>query len=291
MARTRVIGTCPRVFVCTLPRTVRRGPCAGWAVCLLDLRPSTPIKRYRTRRSDLHANGLPVGSEIDDERAIDRVGSVRTLRSRSPLEIQLCGEGVSLPIGDLRAAPGHRLAPYPPANTFGSACQKPSAWGRGGGPLRSGRRGLVRGYSDWAPWRRLRECPSGRRRGATFRLPPVDELQREVGGRHARRPRRSARCWDGASGRRPRPRCGSGPRPGAGVGAGQDHLEGDDAVEAHLPGLVDHAHAAAPQASENLVGANRVRQGGFDIVRTRSPAGPTVAVVGERVRLMARTAS
>ena len=34
------------------------------------------------------------------------------------------------------------------------------------------------------------------------------------------------------------------PASAAGVGAGQDHLEGDDAVERDLPGLVDDAHAA-----------------------------------------------
>src|SRR5262245_34494225 len=32
---------------------------------------------------------------------------------------------------------------------------------------------------------------------------------------------------------------------GAGVGAGCYHLEGDQAIQADLPGLVDHAHAAA----------------------------------------------
>ena len=40
---------------------------------------------------------------------------------------------------------------------------------------------------------------------------------------------------------------------GPGVLAGQDHLEGDEAVEPDLPGLVDDAHAAAAQLAEDLV--------------------------------------
>ena len=35
--------------------------------------------------------------------------------------------------------------------------------------------------------------------------------------------------------------------------AGQDHLEGDDAIEADLPGLVDDAHAAAGDLLQQLV--------------------------------------
>ena len=35
--------------------------------------------------------------------------------------------------------------------------------------------------------------------------------------------------------------------------AGEDHLEGDDAVEADLPGLVDDAHAAAGDLLQQLV--------------------------------------
>ena len=38
----------------------------------------------------------------------------------------------------------------------------------------------------------------------------------------------------------------------AGVAAGEDHLEGDEAVELRLPGLVDDAHAAAAQLALNL---------------------------------------
>ena len=40
---------------------------------------------------------------------------------------------------------------------------------------------------------------------------------------------------------------------GAGVRAGQDHLQGDDAVEPDLAGLVDDAHAAAAQLAHDLV--------------------------------------
>ena len=39
----------------------------------------------------------------------------------------------------------------------------------------------------------------------------------------------------------------------AGPVPGPDHLEGDEAVEAELPGLVDDAHAAAAQDAEQLV--------------------------------------
>jgi hypothetical protein len=46
-----------------------------------------------------------------------------------------------------------------------------------------------------------------------------------------------------------------------GVHAGADHLEGDEALEADLPGLVDDAHAAAAQPTEDLV-ARHERQGG-----------------------------
>ena len=35
--------------------------------------------------------------------------------------------------------------------------------------------------------------------------------------------------------------------------AGQDHLQGDGAVEAHLPGLEDDAHAAAGDLADDLV--------------------------------------
>ena len=43
------------------------------------------------------------------------------------------------------------------------------------------------------------------------------------------------------------------PLRGAGISAAQDHFQGDDAVEADLPGLVNDAHAAAVQLLQDLV--------------------------------------
>jgi hypothetical protein len=37
------------------------------------------------------------------------------------------------------------------------------------------------------------------------------------------------------------------------VAAGEDHLQGDDAVEFQMAGLVDDAHAAAAEFAEDLV--------------------------------------
>ena len=60
---------------------------------------------------------------------------------------------------------------------------------------------------------------------------------RRTAGRRARRPRRSGRCSGAAAGRRPRPRCGTASSvAGAGVLAGQDHLEGDEPVQAESAG-------------------------------------------------------
>ena len=39
--------------------------------------------------------------------------------------------------------------------------------------------------------------------------------------------------------------------PSPACAAGQDHLEGDEAVEPDLPGLVDDAHAAAAQLAQH----------------------------------------
>src|SRR5208337_200745 len=41
--------------------------------------------------------------------------------------------------------------------------------------------------------------------------------------------------------------------PRRGEPAGQDHLERDSTIDAHLAGLVDNPHAAAPQFLEKLV--------------------------------------
>src|SRR5262245_22587617 len=43
---------------------------------------------------------------------------------------------------------------------------------------------------------------------------------------------------------------------GAGVSSGQDHLQGDDAVEAELPGLVNYRHPAAAEPAEDFVAGN-----------------------------------
>ena len=44
---------------------------------------------------------------------------------------------------------------------------------------------------------------------------------------------------------------------GIGVGTGQDHLEGARAVEADLTGVVDDAHAAAAELTQDLVAGDR----------------------------------
>jgi hypothetical protein len=43
----------------------------------------------------------------------------------------------------------------------------------------------------------------------------------------------------------------------AGVAAGQDHLQGDDAAQTNLTGLVDDAHAAPAQFLQHLVAGDR----------------------------------
>ncbi len=55
----------------------------------------------------------------------------------------------------------------------------------------------------------------------------------------------------------------------AGVTAGQDHLQGDEAMEFVLPGLVDDAHAAATQHAKDVIARDggqarwsRLRTGG-----------------------------
>ncbi len=49
-----------------------------------------------------------------------------------------------------------------------------------------------------------------------------------------------------------------------GVRPGEDHLQGDDAVQAPLPGLVDDAHAAAAQLLQNVVSFDRRKAAGGD---------------------------
>ena len=60
-------------------------------------------------------------------------------------------------------------------------------------------------------------------------------------------------CWSRAAASRLGPE--PGPLLGAGVAAGQDHLQRHQAVEPHLPGLVDDAHPAPPDLFEDLVPA------------------------------------
>ncbi len=65
----------------------------------------------------------------------------------------------------------------------------------------------------------------------------------------------------------PRHRRGLGPEARQlvrlGLTAGADHLEGDDAVELHLPGLVDDAHAAPPQLPQDLIVRDGRQRGGL----------------------------
>ena len=74
-------------------------------------------------------------------------------------------------------------------------------------------------------------------------------------------------------------RLGAEPRQvvGSGVGAGQDHLERDEAIESDLAGLVDDAHAAPAQLAQDFITGNLNdgpgRRGGaltrrFEVVRT-----------------------
>ena len=93
--------------------------------------------------------------------------------------------------------------------------------------------------------RRQRRAVRASRPGCRRRRTPA----RRRAGRRARRPRRSARCWDAASGRPPRPRCGSGPVSCAGVSCPPGSSSGrPGGSSARLPGLVDDAHAAAPSS-------------------------------------------
>jgi len=43
--------------------------------------------------------------------------------------------------------------------------------------------------------------------------------------------------------------------------AGEDHFEGDQTVEAHLPGFEDHAHAAPAEDAEDLIAAEGRQSG------------------------------
>ena len=65
--------------------------------------------------------------------------------------------------------------------------------------------------------------------------------------------------------------------------AGQDHLEGDGAVEADLPGLEDDAHAAAGDLADDLVVAEVAdADGGDDPRRLVVGEGPESTVASSR---------
>ena len=63
--------------------------------------------------------------------------------------------------------------------------------------------------------------------------------------------------------------------------AGEDHLERDGPVEAHLPGLEDDAHAAAGDLADDLVVAEVADAGRFGTAPgVADGSGPSTAAVG-----------
>ncbi len=75
----------------------------------------------------------------------------------------------------------------------------------------------------------------------------------------------------------------AGQFPFAGIFAGQDHLEGHQAVELALPGLVDDAHAAAAQLLQQFVVADVTDFRAQGRAKKRRPVG------GQRRRLRLST--
>ena len=72
----------------------------------------------------------------------------------------------------------------------------------------------------------------------------------------------------------------SGDGLGPGMSAGQDHLDGAGAIEADLPGLIDDAHAAAAQLTEDLIaGESRDGPPGFPF-RGMTSGRPRLHIVG-----------
>src|SRR5580704_1179196 len=65
----------------------------------------------------------------------------------------------------------------------------------------------------------------------------------------------------------------TGQRLRAGEAAGEDHFEGAKAIEARLPRLVDHPHAAPAQLAEDLVAGHLGRQPGLSSVLARVSFG------------------
>ena len=155
------------------------------------------------------------------------------------------------------SGPTRRPATWPGRSRRSWACRRRRA-GRWPASGRGGRSpaGAPRG------WRGPASRPAGPRRG------PARGCRRggRPGCRRRRTPARSTggRRWsptsidlDDVRVLQPGDRLGLGQEADGGLGpgvvAGQDHLEGDDAVEPELPGLVDDAHAAAAQLPEDLV--------------------------------------
>ena len=79
-----------------------------------------------------------------------------------------------------------------------------------------------------------------------------------------------------------RDRAGLGQEPrqrlGPGMGAAQDHLDGADAAQHDLAGLVDHAHAAPAQLLQDLV----ARDGGAGAVGPLARAAPATVAAAPR---------
>ena len=152
----------------------------------------------------------------------------------------------------------------------GATAARSRASGRDGRCRAGGRRASPGPASRPArrPARSAAACRPAAGRGCRPRPAPG----RRRAGRRARRPRGSGRCWDGAAGRRPRPRCGSGRSSAArACRPARIIFRATRRFEAHLPGLVDDAHAAAAELLQDLVVAELGRAGGRD--RGRRGAG------------------
>ena len=97
----------------------------------------------------------------------------------------------------------------------------------------------------------------------------LDVLHRVVSDdRRPGRPRRSARCWCGADGQRPRP-CAGTVQSRCHCRGGCQHLERDLPAQGSLDRLVDHPHAAAAQLANDAVIAHVPRMVTRPIDRSR----------------------
>ena len=63
-----------------------------------------------------------------------------------------------------------------------------------------------------------------------------------------------------------------------GIMACQNHLQGDDAIELKLPGLVHNAHAAAAQDAQNLVAGDRRQRGRVAVDAVRRNGGAKLRI-------------